>query len=454
MWEFIDKIVYINLDKRSDRDEHMKQIISVFPSEKVSRFSAIEAIPGSVGCTKSHIAVMKMAIENNWKNILILEDDVIWNRFDEGYKQLEKLASQEYDVIHLGTSLPKYDINTLQLYSGNTTSSYLVNGSYLHKLLLNFEEGLELLLETNECDNYACDKYWQKLMSTDNWYACIPCLMHQKEYYSDIDLVIKTHQTTYQTWNINSNYVNVEIQGGLGNQLFQIAFLDYVSRVNSAIPLIENTKQVSTHTQISYFDTIFKNWKCSEKHDVKFDSIIYEQNLKPVDTKIDNQQNIKYFGYFQNYSYIFPTFVETLDFSCSLPMLEKYPNIEKCVFIHIRGGDYLTNSNIHKVDLSFYYTKAISMFPIDTKFVIFTNDKEYAESKEFLKNINYEYIEENEVDSLFLMSKCAGGICANSTFSWWGAYLNKNRKLILPSNWIIDNTRNTEGYYFKECISI
>ena len=252
--------------------------------------------------------------------------------------------------------------------------------------------------------------------------------------------------------------ITIFLQGGLGNQLFQLAFLDYVSKLNNTQSYLDSI-QNSPHSNIHYFDTIFQNWKGLIKPIITHRTIIEPQNSWVISLKKQwgvKELNVKIYGFFQHYKYILPNFISKLTFPNAAQLLIRYPTIQECVFLHIRGGDYLTtfHSKTYGFDTDKYYPKAISMFPIDTKFVIFTNDKEYAESKEFLKNINYEYIEENEVDSLFLMSKCAGGICANSTFSWWGAYLNKNRKLILPSNWIIDNTRNTEGYYFKECISI
>ena len=78
-------------------------------------------------------------------------------------------------------------------------------------------------------------------------------------------------------------------------------------------------------------------------------------------------------------------------------------------------------------------------------FVIFTNDIPYARG--FLPDT--EIIEESEVDSLYLMSKSKGVICANSSFSWWGAYLNLDRPIFLPSVWFNDKRMNTSGYYFK-----
>ena len=457
MWEFIDKIVYINLDKRPEKNEHMKKITSIFPSEKIIRFAAIEWNPGSVGCTKSHIEVMKLAIDKKWKNVLILEDDVVWNRFESGYKLLEKLAGHEYDVIHLGPSDALYDVNTLRLFRGSCTSSYLINGHYIPKLLLNFQEGLDLLIKTKG-EDYPCDVYWTSLMKTDKWYLCNPCLMYQQESYSDIDLVVKTNQSLY--WKMNPNMVTVEMQGGLGNQLFQLAFLDHVSLINSAIPFLENTQQVSTHTQESYFDGIFKNWKCIQKSDVKIDKIISEHNLNPQDWKLKNTiENVKLIGYFQHYGYINPLFYKKLNFASSLPLLEKYKDITSRVFLHIRGGDYLTpeHSHLYHLDFKQYYEKAVSVFPAGTKFAVFTNDKSHALTHDILNQIDYQFIDENEVDSLFLMSKCSGGICANSTFSWWGGILNicnHPAYITIPSKWFNDSSLYSEGYYFKDFIKI
>jgi glycosyl transferase family 25 len=72
MWEFIDKIIYINLDDREDRRLVMKSFFERgnIPLEMVVRFPAIKRSRGALGCAESHMEVLKLANKENWKNIL------------------------------------------------------------------------------------------------------------------------------------------------------------------------------------------------------------------------------------------------------------------------------------------------------------------------------------------------------------------------------------------------
>ena len=155
-------------------------------------------------------------------------------------------------------------------------------------------------------------------------------------------------------------------------------------------------------------------------------------------------------GYFQNYKYIDPVkdeFLKMLSFNISV--LSKYPNLQNSIFLHIRGGDYLIY-DVHNVNLSNYYSKCLEQ--CTDPIVVFTNDANYA--NKILSGKQYTIINESDIDSLYLMSQCKGGICANSSFSWWGAYLNTNRKLFLPSKWYNDPSMNISGYYFNGCTII
>ncbi len=87
----------------------------------------------------------------------------------------------------MGACFANFDRNTLKLYSGQTTTSYIVSKNYYEKLLGNFTEGLNGFMETNEYSKYALDQYWKKLQTLDNWYIVNPALAIQKLDYSYIE---------------------------------------------------------------------------------------------------------------------------------------------------------------------------------------------------------------------------------------------------------------------------
>jgi len=190
MFDFIDKVVYINLEHRTDRRISIEtELAKYFPHWKISRFDAIRNEKGYIGCTMSHIGVLELAISRGWKNCLIVEDDAIWSNFAEGYLLLEKLIKKPYDVITLGTTFTSFDRNTYKLHSGQTTTAYLINSHYYQTLLDNLKEGLTLLLESGIVQQYALDIYWKRLQAKDNWYCVMPALMIQKDGYSDIEKI-------------------------------------------------------------------------------------------------------------------------------------------------------------------------------------------------------------------------------------------------------------------------
>jgi glycosyl transferase family 25 len=187
MFEFIEKVIYINLEHRTDRKQQIEcELLKYFPQEKVIRFNAIKHEHGGIGCTKSHIAVLEMAIREGWTNYLVVEDDAMWNNFEKGCILLEKLINNPYDVITLGIAFAKHT-SDFKLLSGQTTTAYIVQKSYYNTLLNNFSEGLNKLLNTGLYDKYALDQYWKQLQASNNWYCVIPSLMIQAPSFSDIE---------------------------------------------------------------------------------------------------------------------------------------------------------------------------------------------------------------------------------------------------------------------------
>ena len=183
----IQKIVYINLEHRTERKQSIeKEILKCFPLEKVQRFNAIKEERGAIGCTKSHIAVLEMAIQQKWKNILIMEDDMVcFNDFESKLPILKKKLQEEYDVIVLAGGTPVYNTETLKLAKCHCTGAYIVNSSYYTTLLQNFKEGL-VQLETyyGRTEQNNIDMYWQRLQEKDNWFLIQ--LLYNAPGFSDI----------------------------------------------------------------------------------------------------------------------------------------------------------------------------------------------------------------------------------------------------------------------------
>jgi hypothetical protein len=241
--------------------------------------------------------------------------------------------------------------------------------------------------------------------------------------------------------------VGMNIMGGLGNQLFQFAGLQHLAMATGRVTRLVNPGFQSPHSKLSYWDTIFSKW--AKLSTGRFDTYADEYRISmayidwvPI---LSKATSTLFTGYFQDYRYVADDFVDTLVLPTEV--LAKYPDIGSKVFIHVRGGDYAGNANFD-VNLDKYYGRAIAKFP-GASFVIFTNDEPFLLTRPWLEGLDYQIVRENELDTLVLMSKCAGAICANSTFSWWGAWLNRNRTIVFPSRWVNASAKHKyEGLYF------
>ena len=200
----ITKIVYINLDRRTDRREEIEAecLKMRIPTEKVVRFSAIEHDPGFVGCSKSHLAVLKMAREENWFNVLIFEDDfqflVSADSFESNLREFFSLE-QPYDVLLLSYSLHQREDfmgNVGRTRNTQTASGYLVHHRFYDHLIQNIEESVHLN-ELHACSpseyaynswSYAFDQYWKRLQSDPSnvWLFFLERIGRQRAGYSDL----------------------------------------------------------------------------------------------------------------------------------------------------------------------------------------------------------------------------------------------------------------------------
>ena len=192
-WQNIDKIIYINIDYRKDRNEHVLKELSELgvPSEKIERLEAVKHPKGYIGCSMSHIECLKLAIERNYDSVLILEDDVIF-KDKEYFKNIsEKIFNQNFDVFMLGVNIEKYeyiDENFTRVINGLSLVGYIVKNHYFHKLLNSFETSLKLLLEKDIVTHYSVDGYLRYYVQPyDQWLTFSKLNVSQLPGYSDIE---------------------------------------------------------------------------------------------------------------------------------------------------------------------------------------------------------------------------------------------------------------------------
>jgi len=238
-------------------------------------------------------------------------------------------------------------------------------------------------------------------------------------------------------------------QGRLGNQLFQIAttvacairrnlpviFPVWGYNQYLQVPLPSLTNEI--HPTHIYYEPTF------EYYPILLDNSIALKSDADQGKKIYNLS-----GYFQSEKY-FKEYADVIR-GLFIPnaivlkyLNEKYGNLLRNNFtcsVHVRRGDYVNNKFYHQLDLG-WYTACFENVKSDASnviFVVFSDDIQWC--KENFSNLNCRFVfVENEIDfyDLILMAWCNCHIIANSSFSWWGAWLDikKEKNIIFPAEW-------------------
>ena len=199
--EYIDTILYINLEHRKDRNEHcINEIKKIDPM--LSRTHRIYAIYdneiGARGCLASHIKALEHFVENiECQTALILEDDFTFTSNDNKY--INELVSylfnkvNDFDVILLSYGINDFNIentsdnNIKKVISSQTASGYIVTRKYVNKLLNNFKQSYDNMKEFGYKPEWCSDQTWKQLMPNDNWYTYTNRIGVQYDNYSDIE---------------------------------------------------------------------------------------------------------------------------------------------------------------------------------------------------------------------------------------------------------------------------
>ena len=248
--------------------------------------------------------------------------------------------------------------------------------------------------------------------------------------------------------------ISVILQGGLGNQMFQVSAAYSLSKRLQTNLVIDPSKHylpLQGNNCLSYKENIFKK--------IKFDFIEnYRTMLKIFDENeqdIPLQDNLMIRGYFQSLKYFEEVQDDIIDMfsptnEVKKEIYKKYGDITKRVSIHIRRGDYLKFPDIHPVCNENYYKNAISNFK-NNSFIIFSDDIGWVENN--FKDIDFIIAKEKDYIELYMMSMCKANIIANSTFSWWGAFLNKNKEVcIAPKLWFGENGPKKTDILLKDFV--
>lgn len=218
--------------------------------------------------------------------------------------------------------------------------------------------------------------------------------------------------------------------GRLGNQLFQIASTLSIAKKYDTPCVFPTAYQ-------HYNDSLPKGdlTSCQIYREPRFEYDMPDLNLY-------NNQDLQ--GYFQSYRYFdwcwdeikhyFEFDRHTLSF-CSKLVAEAKLNATEIIAVHVRRGDYLNLEQYHPVQTKEYYYEAMSRFPVGSLFIMLSDDIDWC--RENFKADNVLFIHSIETEDLCIMSLCDHQIIANSSFSWWGAWLNKNpnKKVIAPRKW-------------------
>ncbi|MCX6735937.1 MAG: alpha-1,2-fucosyltransferase [Candidatus Parcubacteria bacterium] len=248
----------------------------------------------------------------------------------------------------------------------------------------------------------------------------------------------------------------VKLFGGIGNQMFQYA----LGRGLSLDQKTELAFDLSWYKNSPDRQFTLENFNISGKPITTFQKInsLSVQRIKEssfaFDSKIlSTEKNVFLDGYWQSPKY-FEGIEDILkkDFTLKDVQDEKYETLLKkisrvnSVSLHIRRGDYLSEKNVRVYENCphEYYEKAIKYIKErmgDIELFVFSDDMDWVK-----KNIRFDFLVTfvsdfgfTDCQELILMSKCRHNITANSTFSWWGAWLNQNKGKIIvtPKKWFI-----------------
>ena len=241
--------------------------------------------------------------------------------------------------------------------------------------------------------------------------------------------------------------------GQLGNQMFQFAATLGVARYTGVTYTIPNHDEVlidglGNRLRIELFDCF--DIKPENTGILKTDYVVREKGFE-FDPSVLSSREVDYtlHGFFQTEKYFKHCARELREqFSFKNYIVDECNDIiEECfdnpIALHIRRGDYLINSGNHYNHSLDYYEKALKKFDANRQVVIFSDDSKWCMEQELFSDDRFLVSDATgPYHDLYMMTQCSDFIIANSTFSWWGAWLANKGKVIAPKKWFGPNLKH------------
>jgi hypothetical protein len=257
------------------------------------------------------------------------------------------------------------------------------------------------------------------------------------------------------------DYITVDVNPkGLGNILFA-GFAGFIVSKKKNLKLKIYLPGIGEHNinNFDYYDIFFK------KFATRISTLEGNQRFFVPALSMWDPEKVKAGFIMDSHFQYYPPFkpYESDIRSIVLEALEPYRqeisakiDVKNRIFLHIRRGDYLLFPGYWFIPSDNYYKRSIQVLKPIKPIIIVSNDNEWVKNHEYFGDTRYfEIFEGNELESLALMSLCTeGAIIANSTFSWWGAFLgahSERNKVIVPSHWVQDNIH---GLFPEEWITV
>jgi hypothetical protein len=259
----------------------------------------------------------------------------------------------------------------------------------------------------------------------------------------------------------NQDGIVLEFCGGLGNRIWQLtAAIITALKYNKSIYLDKSTCVNHGGTSVDYFSNIFKDIGIDK---MTISSPFPQHNTYYIQFMISTEaytiENLNFPILFNQYFQYYPPmkayetqvrdiFVNNIS-EYRDKIITKYPDVTNSMFIHIRRGDYLKFPR-HPIPPIEYYQTCLNKYCElcqqsidDLSIYVFSDDFDWVKSEPFFMRGKIKPIDlKDEVETLAFMSLCKkGAICANSSFSWWGAFLGAHSArspVFVPQNWILE----------------